>query len=820
MAAGMPTLGIRAVFDDTAARQRIKHHQAQLRVLERIHIELAHTVANAQTMMTTAVVQGEKTRQAIRTQMYQQVAATRTASQVQIRAQEDASRRLAQVVAHTEKRKGEAVGRGSKSQMASLRQLRWRMITIIFFYRLLSKVVRAAFRTMTEEAETAAARGGVRALARSYEVDLGRLARALTAASGGALSARDAIAAAQSGLLIDQGEFVQQYTRLWEAARVAAVTSGADQQEVFESLVRSLVEGSGEAIDASTNIFQVRLALQKYAEAANTTVDALEHQEAAQVILNTVLGRTEELLEGGVAAVLEQAGEIDRLAASWQNLKDTTGVAIGALVEAAVGFENLSDFVQESAEFMVTFGASVAGAIVYLREFAKAIGPGQTAMGAYEEGIRTVEEVLRRGREALNQFNDEVEEGTYVYERYLKPEKIKIDPLIDHLLKREELMQRHAERIAQIELRRTQRLEEIEIKHDRVVAQIERRIQRERDRSWRNYNRKVTNQTIEHLMTLRQDLERHLQDMLQKEQRYRIRSIQDMRLYNYERSILVAEGDVLAIEDLDARYELEQLARSENFHQQQVESQEDFELRRQQKREDFEEELRQLAQALEDQLLEINIRRREQLDEAELQRQEDMRRAQRDYEQSLEQENLRHEQSLKQWNQYWAKLSEQTKVGVEDIRRIISEYFGPGGLTDQIISDFMERSAARLNIRSIIEGIVGALERTPPTEIRRYSQFPGDRPRDYARWSGRQYGGESVVSRPTLIPVGEGYQPERISIQPVSPIGGSVSLNWSGGVIPVHGTGNLSGMDLSTVGDAIAQGIVIAQSKELLRRRG
>ena len=51
-------------------------------------------------------------------------------------------------------------------------------------------------------------------------------------------------------------------------------------------------------------------------------------------------------------------------------------------------------------------------------------------------------------------------------------------------------------------------------------------------------------------------------------------------------------------------------------------------------------------------------------------------------------------------------------------------------------------------------------------------------------------------------------------MQPLSPIGGNITLNARGG-INVHGTGQLEGLDLSGLGDAIVHNLIVTLDNRL-----
>ena len=64
------------------------------------------------------------------------------------------------------------------------------------------------------------------------------------------------------------------------------------------------------------------------------------------------------------------------------------------------------------------------------------------------------------------------------------------------------------------------------------------------------------------------------------------------------------------------------------------------------------------------------------------------------------------------------------------------------------------------------------------------------------------YGTDQIVSSPTPFIAGEGYSPERVIVQPLSPIGGNIGVSWQGNGIPINVNG-ASGLDAGQIGAAI-----------------
>lgn len=713
---------------------------------------------------------------------------------------------LEQRVMRGEKNKANAVERGSTKQINSLRRLRWELITIRFYYQALANTIQTVAKVIEEGAAATAEREGTRALGQMFEVDVGAVSASLRDVANETLSVQDSIQAVQAGLLKDQGQFVNEYANLWEAARTAAVTAGGETQEWFEAFLQDLVEGKGEATDAIAPIYNLQLELHKYAEALGTTVDQLDPMTKAQVELNAIMSTTDELLANGADQALAQKDAVDQLKATWANYKSAVGAALAESLRLSGGFEVLNQLLTTTGQIAIGVIAALSG----LAEFQRT--------QSIEAGQERFEAVFKRAADALGLFNDEVDDATYTYERFMETPARNYDALVDHLIKRQELIEQHLYKVEQIELKYEQRQEEIQIKYEQRLAKAERQAEYDRARAQRQYERKVIRETEQYHLKQQQELEDHLREMMQREHEFRLDQIQKERMYQYERGLLVAYGDVLAIEDLDARYALEKQSDEENHQFKQQSEEEDFQDEQRHREEQFTLQLEQLRDAYEDQLEEITHRLEERMLEAEEMRKEELRRAEQDYNDQLAAEQHRHEESLENWDQYWAKLAEKTEISSEQVTAILQEFFGEGGEADQIMANFAERMTQRVDYRSRLVNILGPETKASTAQttytVPRWSTEWND-PR---RGRGYQFGGEGIARAPMSINLGEGGTPERFSIQPLAAMNSQVSLSWSGGPIPVQGTG-LGGADTSAIGQSIAQGLIVGLSNRLQEYR-
>lgn len=685
----------------------------------------------------------------------------------------------------------------------ALRSLRWQVVSIIYFYRLLSRVVEGAYQSMIEAAEQMEKRAGIRALATAYNVSTNEIVKSIRSASNNTITAYEAMEAAQQALLIDHGRFAEKYGELWKAARVAAVVSGQEINEVFAAFVEALTTGEGAVVDNLVSVYQLQGALEEHARTLGVEASSLDRATRERIIYNRIQQVSNELLAAGADEALKQQEAMKRVATEWKALRTT----VGELVRPKGGLNLVADLLLTINRLLI-MGA--VGAEAFQKAFAPITGgrPEEALIRLITQPEKTYERYVEAYREAFSRYLDALEGVQAESDRQFRmpemfdPDKTQdamdksLDRIIEHFLEREDLIQKYLDREAEIWQDYYDAIEDAEIRFQRRVRDIHIDAARDRAKAIRDYEFEARQERRKNQEEEKNDLEKHLMDMRHRREMFRLRELNNEAMYLYERSRLIAEGDVLALEDLDARFKLERDAREKEFDLSQRQREEEFQLEQRQKRQQYQEDLRDLKEQLERELEEIAIRERERLEDARQRRADDREDALRNRERMLRDEKQHLDQSMRQWAQYWEQLSRRTELGAGKIAQILRAYFGPGGEADKVLQQYTMRwRSSQYILRSITGG-----NRTG------WGNIP----------EGWQFGGSFIANRDSLIRIGE-HQPELLQAIPLSPLAGTLNLRWQGGPIPIQGSG-VSGMDVATLGDTIAQGIVIELGRHLAWR--
>jgi len=495
--------------------------------------------------------------------------------------------------------------------------------------------------------------------------------------------------------------------------------------EAFTRVMRrgaeAMAQGDAEILDSQTNLYQARLAVEKYAEAIGVAAKDLDPLVQAQIIYNSIMSETDDLIAAGGDDLLKLDRDLKSLGKSWGVFTDVLGVGAKELLGTGMLIREIDDLIITAAQaFTLSIGFIVDRLAELDRLYVRIKGhfwtaiPGMGERGKeyiryaredMETGTEAFTRVMRRGAEAMGMFGDEVDRSGELYERFREQDAKEEDygAFADQILKRQALMEEHTKRLLDIDKTRDDRIAKIEADHQKTVLRIHRNAFNDRLKALRDWRRRVAKETRQENRRETHELEDHLRDLRHAEEKYRLARLHDLRLYNYERMMLVAEGDVLAIEDLDARFALEQEAASDNHKLQQRQRGEDYEEERRQRKELFELELQDMQAAYEERLREIGIREQELFNEQITKRYEAIQEADRMYDEEMTDEQTRHDESLLQWNRYWAVLAERTELGASTVTGIIRQFFGSGGEADQIVQDFTDRWLERQKILTQVQ---------------------------------------------------------------------------------------------------------------------
>lgn len=692
--------------------------------------------------------------------------------------------------------------KSTQSILKNLRSLRWQIITVMFFAKQAGKVISGMFNQIAESAESAASRQGIQAMAAGYDASIKSIIENLQAVSHETLSTMDAFTLAQKGLTTDLGEFAENYDEYWQSARLVQRATGEEAESVYVAIAEAIAKADAEILDNATTIYQARQAVQDYADAQGVLVDELSDATKQAIIFNRVQEVTNTLIANGADNTLTATDELNALKATWKDVTDAFGATISTQLSVSTGLETINELLKKAGVLWVIVASRVAAANALMKGF---------SFEAAKEAGRIVREA---GFEALGRVEDRPGAGLPLPGELYDEDKDKsarernIDSLLRHIERREEIIDKHNERLRQMYESYQDDIEKIEVRTTRDIARTQRDAERDRQKAVRKNARKVEELTRDHYRTLEYELRKHTLDTKHRNERFRQESIQDERMYQYERSILVAEGDVLAIEDLDARYRLEQQARGKNQRLTLAQEEEQYQQKRQKRVADFQTDLSDLQWQLDERIKEIAQAERDRIAELRARRVEDLAEAKRNYEEQRAAEVENQAVRLQQWAEHWEAVARQTKIGVDKMMTIIRSVYGPGGEAEEIISQFHTRVVQMMARVTDIERILGERVTASVPWRGQIGRRMTGRP--------RQFGGNEWFSRPTLLRVGEGQAPEHVVTSPGYGRGGSMTLAWQGGPIPLHGSGSLAGADLSGLGNTLAQGIVISLREGLV----
>jgi hypothetical protein len=579
------------------------------------------------------------------------------------------------------------------------------------------------------------------------------------------------------------GRIIRQFL-IWRVAINTIMTT-------YTKLVDSLKEGF-QAVYENTEEYK------RLAEAKERARNALILLLAPQEQVKEIMGDT--------------AGFLERLSEGFINMRSALGafVSLGTAIAEEGGFEQ---FLGESV-----MGTSGKWGERVGRRFGELEAERMKQQGTFDEYLGEYNRLRTENNRLLDQSIVKEEK-----ERDITKDLIRLTRQWDEELKR------HQDRIREIARETaTTRAESwgtyfadvIKINQDLAdaIAKIEKDALKARDKALDKFNkaRKKAEQNAN------DDLERmqaeHDMQMRHAREAYRLSVLQGERMYQYERGMLVAEGDVLALEDLDARYQLEQQAQQENFELQQRQQEEMFQLQLKYQKEAMREMIADLKDALAEQLADIEENKRERIAEEEAAAQRERERAAEEHRIRLEKakaegiellalEDERHREAKEKAAQGLADLASENELGLSKVTAAWRAVYGPDGELDRMTDEFYrEQEAKAAQFRASLGTAGGG-----------GSSYGGRPPlRMY------QYGGEFIASKPTQLLVGEGRAPERVVVEPLSFAGGNVYHSWRGPGIPVSGSG-LGGAntgDVQAAFNTFARHLVSSLSGSLAKMRG
>jgi hypothetical protein len=174
--------------------------------------------------------------------------------------------------------------------------------------------VSAAFNALKNAADTTNLIKGLEQLGTASGVNLPKVAKDLEAASGGAISLRDAMTAtAQASSAGMSGENIK---RMGDVARNASQALGVDMSNALDRLTRGITKLEPELLDEIGIFTRTEQASDEYARQLGKTVSSLTSFEKRQAFANAVLAEGEQKF----SAIALETNPYNKLLASLKNL--------------------------------------------------------------------------------------------------------------------------------------------------------------------------------------------------------------------------------------------------------------------------------------------------------------------------------------------------------------------------------------------------------------------------------------------------------------------------------------------------------------------
>jgi hypothetical protein len=252
------------------------------------------------------------------------------------------------------------------------------------------------------------------------------------------------------------------------------------------------------------------------------------------------------------------------------------------------------------------------------------------------------------------------------------------------------------------------------------------RIADEQERAWQQYGqdvakeiekgqKKLADVTLEYQQDVAEEIEDYNDDRLKAEEdlnksllqaqqdceRFELDEVQSERRYQYERARLVAEGDTLALEQLDELHELEEKEAAENEALRVKQAQETQDALVEAMEAAGRAQAEALAEALAEQLKEMEEQSREEMAEQEQANKdrlaelaagfaEQQHLADEDYQRSLDKADQNYDRQQEDLGRNLARQEELQEISGDEVAYILEQYYGPDGLNREIMEGYYE----------------------------------------------------------------------------------------------------------------------------------
>lgn len=250
--------------------------------------------------------------------------------------------------------------------------------------------VGAAFRALSSAMDTANMVRGLDQIGAASGVALGGLSRQLVAATGGAISLREAMSATVKVTAAGLGS--ENVLRLGTVAAKASQALGVDLNDAVNRLSRGITKLEPELLDELGIFTKIEPAVEKYALSIGKSAGSLTDFQRRQAFANAVLTEAETKF----AAIKVDANPYNKLAAALQNTAQNGLELVNKVLAPIV------NFLSESPAGLLTVLGGIGLALV--RQVVPAFGQFRQSLQKASQEANAV--ALARAKDSLNIQND------------------------------------------------------------------------------------------------------------------------------------------------------------------------------------------------------------------------------------------------------------------------------------------------------------------------------------------------------------------------------------------------------------------------------
>jgi len=231
------------------------------------------------------------------------------------------------------------------------------------------------------------------------------IVKSIQQASNFTIDRMTAMSAANRALVMDVATTPEAFEKLTSVATALGRAMGQDAAKSIDDFVTAAGRQSKLIADNLGLVVNAEDAYQRYADANNISVDAMDDAAKKQAFLNEMLRQGELKMRDLGDQTLDNAGRIEQASAAWKDAKTSLGLVVATIVSSTGALED--------------FSTSMGTVTSRIDELA-ATGPTwEQIRSAMWESFKTGEdgiEVLRRLQEQYNHTSGEIERYGYTLE--------------------------------------------------------------------------------------------------------------------------------------------------------------------------------------------------------------------------------------------------------------------------------------------------------------------------------------------------------------------------------------------------------------------